>query len=152
MTRVISCFYDQSARYHSSLYKNAESVYIKTQNTALCRQKEFVFSLGLFNQEKGIKFTAPIFHIPGIKSIYTWHKIYYANTSHTVSLKLPLSTSSDERIVTLAFIMVHFWTFMRRLFHLLSNCARIRITTCASSSLSCTILVAVTWTVWNLSS
>ena len=30
-----------------------ESVYIKTQNPVLCRQKEFVFSLGLFNQEKG---------------------------------------------------------------------------------------------------
>ena len=28
------------------------SVYIKTQNPVLCRQKEFVFSLGLFNQEK----------------------------------------------------------------------------------------------------
>ena len=26
-----------------------ESVYIKTQNTVLCRQKEFVFSLKLFN-------------------------------------------------------------------------------------------------------
>ena len=25
----------------------------KTQNPVLCRQKEFVFSLGLFNQEKG---------------------------------------------------------------------------------------------------
>ena len=25
-----------------------ESVYIKAQNTVLCRQKEFVFSLGLF--------------------------------------------------------------------------------------------------------
>ena len=30
-----------------------ESVYIKTQNPELCRQKEFVFSLGLFNQENG---------------------------------------------------------------------------------------------------
>ena len=30
-----------------------ESVYIKTQNPVLCRQKEFVFSLGLSNQEKG---------------------------------------------------------------------------------------------------
>ena len=30
-----------------------ESVYIKTQDPMLCRQKEFVFSLGLFNQEKG---------------------------------------------------------------------------------------------------
>ena len=30
-----------------------EFVYIKTQNPVLCRQKEFVFSLGLFNQEKG---------------------------------------------------------------------------------------------------
>ena len=30
-----------------------ESVYIKTQNPVLCRQKEFVFSLGLFNPEKG---------------------------------------------------------------------------------------------------
>ena len=30
-----------------------ESVYIKTQNPVLCRQKEFVFPLGLFNQEKG---------------------------------------------------------------------------------------------------
>ena len=29
-----------------------ESVYIKTQNPVLCRQKEIVFSLGLFNQEK----------------------------------------------------------------------------------------------------
>ena len=29
-----------------------ESVYIKTQNPVLCRQKEFVFSLGLFHQEK----------------------------------------------------------------------------------------------------
>ena len=29
-----------------------ESVYIKTQNPVLCRQKEFVFSLGLFKQEK----------------------------------------------------------------------------------------------------
>ena len=28
-----------------------ESVYIKTQNPVLCRQKEFVFSLGLFNLE-----------------------------------------------------------------------------------------------------
>ena len=30
-----------------------ESVYIKTQNPVLCRQKEFVFSLGLFNKEMG---------------------------------------------------------------------------------------------------
>ena len=30
-----------------------ESVYIQTQNPLLCRQKEFVFSLGLFHQEKG---------------------------------------------------------------------------------------------------
>ena len=30
-----------------------ESVYTKTQNPVLCTQKEFVFSLGLFNQEKG---------------------------------------------------------------------------------------------------
>ena len=30
-----------------------ESVYIKTQNPVLCRQKEFVVSLGLFNKEKG---------------------------------------------------------------------------------------------------
>ena len=30
-----------------------ESVYIKTQNPVLCGQKEFVFSLGIFNQEKG---------------------------------------------------------------------------------------------------
>ena len=30
-----------------------ESVYIKTQNIVLCRGKVFIFSLGLFNQEKG---------------------------------------------------------------------------------------------------
>ena len=30
-----------------------ESVYIKTQNPVLCRHKELVFSLGLFNPEKG---------------------------------------------------------------------------------------------------
>ena len=29
-------------------FKCLESVYIKTQNPALCGQKEFVFSLGLF--------------------------------------------------------------------------------------------------------
>ena len=29
-----------------------ESVYIETQNQVLCRQKDFIFSLGLFNQEK----------------------------------------------------------------------------------------------------
>ena len=29
-----------------------ESIYMKTQNAVLCRQKEFVFSLGLFNQKK----------------------------------------------------------------------------------------------------
>ena len=33
----------------SSFYLSIlESVYIKTQNPVLCRQKEFVFSLGLF--------------------------------------------------------------------------------------------------------
>ena len=31
-----------------------ESVHIKTQNPVLCGQKEFVFSLGLFNQERVI--------------------------------------------------------------------------------------------------
>ena len=30
-----------------------ESAYVKTQNSVPCRKREFVFSLGLFNQEKG---------------------------------------------------------------------------------------------------
>ena len=30
-----------------------KSVYIKTQKPVLCRQREFLFSLGLFSQEKG---------------------------------------------------------------------------------------------------
>ena len=38
--------------FYDAMVGVLESVYIKTQNPVLCRQKEFVFSLGLFNQEK----------------------------------------------------------------------------------------------------
>ena len=63
----------------SSLYLGVlESVYIKTQNPVLYRQKEFVFSLGLFNQEKGdsaplvIKTTNHVRHFP-----LTWFSIRF---------------------------------------------------------------------------
>ena len=54
----------------------SESVYIKTQNPVLCKQKEFMFSLGLFNQ-RVVKRCTLANHMAN----WTQYSLYHVNPS-----------------------------------------------------------------------